>query len=147
MELTTLTATARIMINAPVDKTWKALIDPAMIKEYMFGTTVISDWTEGSDIIWTGEWKGQHYEDKGQILSIIPDKQLRYTHYSPLSGLADSPENYHTVNIDLKEHEHSEKTELILTQDNNPSEEQKKHSEENWMVVLKGLKKLLEQTT
>ena len=37
-------AKADTTIDAPVDKVWDALINPEMIKKYMFGTTAISDW-------------------------------------------------------------------------------------------------------
>jgi hypothetical protein len=54
----------------------------------------------------------------------------------------DSPEKYHTVAYTLSEKDG--KTEIIITQDNNSSEEEKAHSEKNWQMVLEGLKKLLE---
>jgi uncharacterized protein YndB with AHSA1/START domain len=38
-------------INAPIAKVWDALVTPEMIKRYMFGATVVSDWKEGSSII------------------------------------------------------------------------------------------------
>ena len=41
-------AKAETTINASADKVWNALTDPGMIKKYMFGTTVISDWKEGN---------------------------------------------------------------------------------------------------
>ena len=63
-----------------------ALVDPAAIKQYMFGTTVESDWREGSSIVWKGEWQGRAYEDKGVILRLEPGRLLQYSHFSPLSG-------------------------------------------------------------
>jgi activator of Hsp90 ATPase-like protein len=59
-----------------------------------------------------------------------------------LSGLPDKPENYHTVTIDLMRQ--GDQTLVTLTQDNNPTEEAKQHSEKNWGMMLAGLKKLLE---
>ena len=50
-----LIARSSLIIAAPADKVWQALVTPAAIKEYMFGTTVISDWKEGSPIVWKGE--------------------------------------------------------------------------------------------
>ena len=79
-------AKAETTINAPVEKVWSALIDPEMIKKYMFGTTVISDGKEGSKIVWKGEWEGRQYEDKGKILSMAPKKQLQYSHFTPSPG-------------------------------------------------------------
>lgn len=52
-------------INAPIAKVWDALVTPEIIKRYFFGTTVVSDWKEGSSIIWKGEWEGKTYQDKG----------------------------------------------------------------------------------
>ena len=37
-------AKAEATINAPITEVWNALTDPDIIKEYMFGATVISDW-------------------------------------------------------------------------------------------------------
>ncbi|HEY5970158.1 MAG TPA: SRPBCC domain-containing protein, partial [Chitinophagaceae bacterium] len=79
-------AKAQTIINATTDKVWDALINPEMIKKYMFGTTAISDWKEGSKIIWKGEWDGKSYEDKGKILQLESQRRLQYSHYSPLSG-------------------------------------------------------------
>ena len=137
-------AKAAITINASTDKVWHALTDPGMIKKYMFGTTVISDWKEGSKIIWKGEWEGKHYEDKGKILLFEPKRSLQYSHFSPLSGLHDNPENYHIVTIDLEEKD--KQTIVTLTQTNNADEKTKDHSEKNWKMVLASLKKLLEET-
>ncbi len=47
-----LIARASITINAPIDKVWDALINPSKIKQYMFGTNAVSDWKEGSSIVW-----------------------------------------------------------------------------------------------
>jgi uncharacterized protein YndB with AHSA1/START domain len=135
-------AKAETIINASADKVWNALTDPGMIKKYMFGTTVISDWKEGSKIIWKGEWEGKAYEDKGKILLLEPKKSLQYSHFSPLSGLHDNPENYHIVTIDLEEKD--KQTIVTLTQTNNADEKTKDHSEKNWKMMLDSLKKLLE---
>ena len=137
-------AKAETTINASADKVWNALTDPEIIKKYMFGADVISDWKEGSKIIWKGEWKGKTYEDKGKILRIEPKKSLQYSHFSPLSGLHDNPENYHIVTIHLEEKD--KQTIVTLTQDNNASEKEKDHSENNWKMMLASLKKLLEAT-
>ena len=137
-------AKAQTTINASVEKVWDALTHPEMIKKYMFGTTVISDWKEGDKITWKGEWEGKTYEDKGKILRFEPKKSLQYSHFSPLSGLHDNPENYHIVTIDLEEKD--KQTIVTLTQDNNADEKAKDHSEKNWKMMLSSLKKLLEET-
>ena len=136
-------AKAAMLINAPASRVWDAITKPELIKQYLFDTDVISDWQVGSPILYRGEWEGKSFEDKGTILKIEREKQLVSTHWSPLSGVPDTPENYHTVTYDLVPNE--DKTELTITQDNNADEQEKLHSEENWKAVLVGLKKLLEQ--
>jgi uncharacterized protein YndB with AHSA1/START domain len=78
-----LIAIASISINAPAGKVWDALTNPEVIKQYMFGTDVISDWKEGSPIAWKGEWQEKKYEDKGTILKIERERVLQYSHFSP----------------------------------------------------------------
>ncbi len=138
----TLIAKASTTINAPIAKVWDALVNPQVIKQYMFGTTVVSDWKEGSPITWKGKWEGKAYEDKGVILKIEPERLLKYSHFSPLSGQPDVPENYHNVTIELSRE--GKQTAVSLSQDNNATEEAQKHSEKNWKMMLAGLKKQLE---
>ncbi|HLQ63786.1 MAG TPA: SRPBCC domain-containing protein [bacterium] len=135
-------AKASIAVNVPISKVWDALVNPDAIKRYMFGATVVSDWREGSSIIWKGEWQGRPYQDKGVILQLKPNRTLQYTHFSPLSGVPDTPENYHTVAVELSTE--GDKTRVVLTQDNNPTEQAREHSERNWTTMLATLKKFLE---
>ena len=136
-------AKAAVTIDAPAAKVWEALVDPEAITQYMFGTNVTTDWREGSPIVWKGEWKGKSYEDKGVLLEVKPERTLKYSHFSPLSGLPDKPENYHTVTIELSGK--GDQTKVSLSQDNNPTEEAREHSEKNWEMMLDGLKKYVEQ--
>jgi len=137
-----LVAEARARIDAPIARVWDALVNPKVIKQYMFGTDVVSEWKEGSPIVWKGVWKGKPYEDKGTILELRPQRVIRYSHFSPLSGLSDVPENYHTVTVELSRH--ADGTVVSLSQDNNPTEESRGHSQKNWETMLVGLKELLE---
>lgn len=134
---------ASTTINASIDNAWDALVNPQKIKQYMFGTTVVSDWKEGSSIVWKGEFKGKKYEDKGEILKFKPQNLLQYSHYSPLSGQKDVPENYHRVTIELTDQTNG--IDVVLTQDNNPDEKTREHSENNWNMMLKALKETVEK--
>ena len=138
-----LIARASTTVQAPLAKVWDALVNPDVIGQYMFGSVVTSDWKKGSPITWKGEWKGKPYEDKGVILEIEPERRLRYTHFSPMMGKPDRPENYHTVTIDLVPE--GAGVRVQLEQDGNATEEAREHSERNWVTMLDGLKKLLEQ--
>src|SRR4051812_5896829 len=89
-------------INAAVPKVWQAFTDPAMIKQYLFGTTVTSDWKLGSAITYAGEWEGKAYQGKGQIMDVIPFKKLHTTYWSGMSGKEDKPENYVNVYYEVE---------------------------------------------
>ena len=138
-----LVARASTTVNAPVAKVWDALTNPAIIRQYKFGTNVVSKWKEGSAIVWKGEWQGTKYEDKGLIVKMDPQHLIKYSHFSPLAGLPDLQENYHVVTIELSSH--GGQTIVSLSQDNNATEQERQHSEKNWETMLASLKKLLEK--
>lgn len=137
-----LVAHASITVNAPIEKVWDALTKPEMIKQYMFGTNVESDWQVGSSIIWKGEWEGKSYEDKGKITKMEENRLLQYTYLSSFSDKPDVPESYNTITIELSSEGGG--TIVSLSQDNNKDDAAREHSKKNWMMTLEGLKKLLE---
>ena len=137
------TAVKQITIHAPRESVWQALVDPQKVKQYMHGTNMETDWSVGSPITWKGEWKGNAYEDKGTVLEVQPQTLLKMTHWSPMGGSEDRPENYHTVTYELADHDGT--TELTLKQDNNATQEEADSmAENNWGPVLEGLKKVAE---
>jgi uncharacterized protein YndB with AHSA1/START domain len=130
-----------IDVDAPASKVWAALTMPDLIKRYMMGAVVKTDWKIGHPILWQGEWQGKPYEDKGEIKALDSERRLVVTHWSPLSELADRPENYHTVSYELTPN--GAGTRVTLTQENltGASPEQ---SRRNWLPVLEGLKQTVE---
>lgn len=138
----TFTAKAATTIKASTSKVWAALTTPDLIKQYLFGTDVTTDWQVGSPITYKGQWEGKTYEDKGKILRIEAGKLLVSTFWSSLSGVPDVPENYKTVRYELSSE--GEGARLTITQDNNATQDEADHSEQNWNMVLEGMKKLLE---
>ena len=138
-----LTATSEITIKAPVSKAWQALTDPAMIKQYLFGTDTVTDWKKGSKITYTGEWQGKPYTDKGEIVDIEPNKRLHTTYLSGNSGKEDKPENY--ANVIYERKPQGDSTVVTISQDNIENETGVAHMKENWTAVLTGMKKLLEK--
>ena len=83
-------ATAEVSIAAPGAEVWRALTDPEVIKQYMFGSQVETDWRPGSPIVWKGEFEGRSYEDKGEVLDVVPEQRIKVTHFSPMTGLPDA---------------------------------------------------------
>ena len=140
-------ANASVVIDAPAVAVWDALVDAKAIKQYFFGSTVISDWKKGSKIVWKGEWEGKPYEDKGVVLQVEPGKRLKYSHFSPLMGKPDTPENYHTIAIELSNEGSPNRTHVSLSQDKNATEEARDHSQKNWETMLAGLKTYVEGRT
>src|ERR1700686_812855 len=138
-----LIAKSRIQINNTIDEAWKALVDPEIFAKYMLGSQQVSDWQKGSSIIWRKDFNGRKFEDKGEILEIIPQKSLNYTHYSPASGKPDAPENYQTVSVTLKEN--AKGTPIELTSDNNANQKERAMTEHIWAYYLQGLKIIMDK--
>jgi uncharacterized protein YndB with AHSA1/START domain len=136
-------AHAEIEIAAPAANVWRALTDPEIVATYFFGAQVESDWQPGSSITWRGEFDGKSFEDNGEVLEVVPGRRLVLTHYSPLTGLPDLPENYHTIAYELVERGNS--THLSLDQDNNGDEDEAARARDNWTAMLGALKKVVEQ--
>jgi hypothetical protein len=83
------------------------------------------------------------YQIGGREAQLFGRGNGKASHYSPLSGVADLPENYHTVTIELSDA--GNQTQILLTQDKNTSEEERAHSQQNWEMMLAALKNYLEQ--
>ncbi len=135
-------AEASVIIAARPERVWAALTEPDDVRQYLMGTNLETDWKPGGPITWSGEWEGKPYTDKGEVIEVEEGRHLAYTHYSPLSGAEDSPENYHTLWWSLEEV--SGGTQLVLNQDNNSSQEEADRNRDNWQQVLGGLKNVAE---
>ncbi|GAA3319769.1 SRPBCC domain-containing protein [Arthrobacter ramosus] len=137
-------ASSTITIHASADRVWSVITDPQAIKEFMFGTDVLTDWTVGGPIAWRGTWQGKEYEDKGTVLEFEPGKRLVNTHFSPLSGQDDAPENYHTLTWTLEPEDGM--TKLTLAQDNNASPDEAAHSKGMWDSLVESVKNIAERS-
>ena len=137
-----LIAETSITINASPANVWKTITTPELIKQYLYGTEVTTDWKVGSPINYKGEYNGKEYHDKGIIQKIEPEKLFQSTYWSSMGGKEDKPENYNQVTYKLSQKDG--KTEVTLTQDNVNSEKEKQHATDNWNMVLKELKKVAE---
>lgn len=135
-------ASASIIIRAPRERVWDALTNPAVVKQYFFGTDLEADWKVGSPIYFRGAWQGKRYEDRGTVLQYEPPKTLAYSYWSSMSGLEDRPELRQTVHFALDDA--PDGVLLTVRQTNVPTVAAADHSAENWRMVLAGMKKLLE---
>jgi uncharacterized protein YndB with AHSA1/START domain len=135
-------AASSVTIEAPPSHVWDIITDPAATKEFMFGAELATDWSVGGPITWRGSWEGKEYEDKGVILDVEPGRRLVYTHFSPLGGQDDKPENYHTLTWTLQDQ--GGRTLLTLAQDNNSTAEAAEHSQRMWDRLVADVKRLAE---
>jgi uncharacterized protein YndB with AHSA1/START domain len=139
----TLTLKTEITFEEPIEKVWKGVTDPAIVKQYFFGTDLKSDFKKGNRITFSGEWEGKSYEDGGTILEIDPPKLLKYSYWSSMAGTEDKPENYNDVTYELDEA--NEVTTLTITQDGVKNQQSLEHSESNWKSIFDGLKDILKK--
>ena len=131
-----------VSINASAEDVWKALTTPELIKRWFFGVDTETDWRVGSPLVHRGVYQGKPYEDKGTVVEFDPPRALAHSHWSPVSGQPDSPENYQLVRWELSPRD--AETELTVTENNLPSDEARKASEQAWEQALNGLKQLLD---
>jgi uncharacterized protein YndB with AHSA1/START domain len=142
------TAEVTTEIRATATQIWKALTTPSLLKKFFMGADIESDFKVGSPISFRGVFKGREYEDKGEIQAADENRRLAFSHYSPLSGQPDTPDNYHLVSIEMVPGKGG--TTVTLTQTNlvggpKPSDgKMRADYEKNWAGVLAGLKKVVE---
>jgi len=137
-----LIAKTQITIHASPANVWAGLTKPELVKKYMMGADVKSDWKVGSPLTYTGEYKGKAFTEKGVIKKIEKEKILQATHFSATSGKEDKPENYALVTWELDKK--GDDTIVTVSQDSIPDEKGVAASEQNWNGVLAGLKRAIE---
>lgn len=131
-----------ILINASPGKVWEALVSPPLVKQWQFGSELLTDWTPGSAIRFRTEWQGTVFEQWGTVLEVQPHSLLRYTLFAPGPGREDREEFYFTMNYILLP-EGNATLLKIVQEDNRPGAVQESpQGEEN--PILAGLKTLVE---
>lgn len=131
-----------ITIQAPAARVWKALTEPAYVKQWQYGSDLITTWNEGDVIRFRTEWEGNVFEQWGAVIEIKQDALIRYSLFAPRPGLEDKPENYFTMSYILTPAGSGTKLEIVQ-EDNRPDAVQEApQGEEN--PVLQGLKKVAE---
>ncbi|MEP7146236.1 MAG: SRPBCC family protein [bacterium] len=134
-----------IDINADSTKVWKALTDPEIIKDYLFGTETVTDWKPGSEVVFQGEYEGKKYRDHGIVKENVENKLLSYTYWSGMSGLEDKPENYSLITYTLKPIEDNITT-FTWTQKGYADEDSYNHTMNGMDDFLKKIKEVVEKT-
>jgi uncharacterized protein YndB with AHSA1/START domain len=138
-------------INADAAKVWDVLTNPEQTKKYMFGCETVSDWKQGSSLLWRGTYEGKDMIFvKGYILEIVPNRLLKYSVIDPNASYPDIPENY--LSVEYKLDQQNGNTVLTVIQDGfeNAAEGRKRFEEtynngEGWNPILAQIKKIAEE--
>ncbi len=130
----------KTIVNAPIEQVWEALTNPEIVKQYFFGTELVTNWQVGSPIIFQGEWEGQKYQDKGTVLEYEANKRLAYSYLSNWSDKADLPENYLWICYEVEQN--GSTTQLTIHQSNYDLEKAQ-HSEGNWAELVAKMMEIL----
>lgn len=126
------TVTAKTHIAEPPERVWAELMHPGA--RWVLGANVETDLQPGSPITFEGHFFGRVFADKGQVIAVERPRLLRFTHFSPLNGLADSPENYHEITITLEPDDGG--TLVTVVQENVDTEQHAAAAEGHWKDAL-----------
>jgi uncharacterized protein YndB with AHSA1/START domain len=131
-----------IQLNATIEKVWDALTNPVLVKQWQFGSDLITDWKEGSEIKFITEWEGQIFKQWGHVLNVKINECIVYDLFAPRPDLEDKLENYFVMKYFLTTE--NDKINLqIIQEDNRPNARQEDpQGEENPMLQM--LKNLVE---
>jgi uncharacterized protein YndB with AHSA1/START domain len=139
-----------IVVRASAGKVWDALTNPVQTMKYMFGCQALSEWKQGSPLLWKGNFNGvELIAVKGAIVKIQPGKYLEYTTIDPNSPIPDLPENYLTVTYELAEEQGQ--TQLTVSQGDysRVAEGNKRYQDTmdggGWSTILEAIRKLVEE--
>src|SRR5262245_66365400 len=97
------TSDSVVNILAPARKVWLALTVPDLVKQWQYGSDLLTAWETGTPIIFRNEWNGQTFEQKGTVLEFVPAARLKYSLFSPRPDLRDTPEHYFFMTYELTE--------------------------------------------
>ena len=132
-----------INIVAPTRKVWLALTVPELVKQWQYGSDLLTTWEVGTPIVFRNEWNGQVFEQKGTVVEFSPESRLKYSLFFPRADLEDIPENHFFMTYELTESQ--EITSLLVRQeDPRPSPPNESTGGDEGPNVLSSLKELVE---
>jgi uncharacterized protein YndB with AHSA1/START domain len=132
-------------INAPARKVWLALTVPDLVKQWQYGSDLLTTWEIGSPIIFRNEWNGQVFEQKGSVLEFSPESRVKYSLFFPRPDLQDVPEHRIFMTYELTESEGVTSL-LVRQEDPRPSAPDEPTGGDEGPDVLATLKEFVEKT-
>ena len=137
------TSDSIVKITATARNVWLALTVPDLVKQWQYGSDLLTTWEVGTPIIFRNEWNGQVFEQKGNVIEFLPESRLKYSLFFPRPDLQDIPEHYFFMTYELTESE--EVTSLLVRQeDPRPSPPNESTGGDEGPDVLSSLKELVE---
>jgi len=141
-----------ITINASVEKVWDLLTKSEFTKKYMFGCEAVTDWKQGSSLLWKGQLEGKDVVFvKGDIVEIDAPNLLIYSVIDPHSKtVVDIPENY--LNVSYRLTKKGDRTLLEVkqgdykkVQDGEQRYAESYNGGKGWMPILLQIKTIAEE--
>lgn len=135
-----------LFFRAPAETIWACFTQPDLVKQWLMGMEIVSDWKVGSLYQNKITCDGQVFEEKGRILQIVPNKILQVDFLSAWDNLEDKPENYQRLTHELVPKNGG--FELQSTTDWLPSlysEERQKEGEAGWRHLFPALQALIDK--
>lgn len=142
-ELQVKTSDSTVRILAPAKKVWLALTSPELVKQWQYGSELLTTWEVGTSIVFRNEWNGRVFEQKGTVLEYSPVSRLRYSLFFPRPDLQDIPEHYFFMTYELVEKDGITSL-LVRQEDPRPSPPNETSGAGDGPDVLSYLKELVE---
>src|SRR5690349_3467625 len=92
-----------VKIRAPAGKVWRALTEPELVKQWQYGSDLLTTWQPGTPVVFRNEWNGQVFEQKGTVVEFTPASRLKYSLFFPRADLQDIPEHRFYMTYELTE--------------------------------------------
>lgn len=137
------TSDSTVKILAPAKKVWLALTVPDLVKQWQYGSDLLTTWEVGTPIVFRNEWNGQVFEQKGTVLEFSPVSRLKYSLFFPRPDLQDIPEHYFFMTYELAESDGATSL-LVRQEDPRPSSPNESSGGDDGPDVLSYLKELVE---
>ena len=137
------TSDSIVKIIAPTKKVWLALTVPDLVKQWQYGSDLLTTWEVGASIVFRNEWNGQVFEQKGTVLEFSPESRLKYSLFFPRPDLRDIPEHSIYMTYELAESDGTTSL-LVRQEDPRPSLPDESPGGDGGPDVLSTLKELVE---
>ena len=137
------TSESTVVIRAPAKKVWPALTRPDLVKQWQYGSDLLTTWEVGTPVVFRNEWNGNVFEQWGTVLEFAPESRVKYSLFVPRPDLQDIPEHRFFMTYELAESDGV--TSLLVRQDDpRPSLPDESSIANDGPDVLSLLKELVE---